>query len=154
MSPVVTQTLRDMFVLRGYTHSDDFSSIVTKDGSKMSLYHCIGGKVGIATARSIPPNCILIHRDKLTTSAEKYLVNIEIWSEIDLLFNVTKHKLYRPHRLLSAVETSDLLKRLRCELKHLPQIAANDAVVKFFGWKNGVVEIVRSEGDLYYRVIK
>lgn len=107
---------------------------------------------------------ILVSDVQPTSSAKKELSDLgvecfEVFLISELQYNLTKHKLYVPHVLLTPVETSELLKRSRCTIDQLPVLLKSDPVARYFGLqKNQVVRITRHLGhqqpDVYYRAVK
>ena len=68
---------------------------------------------------------------------------IDLFMSKELMYNVTKHKWVPIHRL-SHREHKEKLK--------YPCIRHNDPVVKFYRFPIGsIIEIIRTNGDLYYR---
>lgn len=72
--------------------------------------------------------------------------------------DITKHSLVPKHELLSVKEKEELLKKYGINLRQLPRILENDAIVKFLNAKTGdVIKITRNSetaGEtVYYRVV-
>ena len=98
---------------------------------------------------------IFIVKDKINnidlfdSSLNVYLENNNIFIQIfwmdTLLFNITKHELVPPMRILNIEEKNSLLKKANINtFIQLPLILKNDPVAKFYGLKKGnVVEITR-----------
>ena len=98
---------------------------------------------------------IFIVKDKINnielfdSSLNVYLENnniiIQIFWMDTLLFNITKHELVPPMRILNLEEKNELLKKANINnFIQLPLILKNDPVAKFYGLKKGhVVEITR-----------
>ena len=85
---------------------------------------------------------------------------LDIFEERELYRNITRHKLYMPHRLLSTKESGQVLKRYFLKNKEkFPRIYRTDPVVKYFGWQVGsILEIKRFYGEdmcpiRYWRVV-
>lgn len=140
-------------------------------------------KPGVTTIREIGmrmdaqkiQHAILILRGGLTPSARTELAEltrirteserrtakrkrIEVFLEEELLFNITQHEWTPPHTLLSPQEKKQLMQRYKANEEQLPMIAANDPVVRFYGWRRGqVCRIERpceaSGTTFYYRMV-
>lgn len=135
----------------------------------IGVYYCtlnVGGirKVDVEKQELGINRVILVSDEASTSSAKKELAtlgiaNFEVFLISELQYNVTKHKLYAPHVLLSPKETEELLKKYRCTLDKLPVLLKTDVVARYFGLqKNQVVRIERRLGhqqpDPFYRVVK
>jgi DNA-directed RNA polymerase I, II, and III subunit RPABC1 len=95
---------------------------------------------------------ILICREEIMTPiAFKQIARLrvqghhfEVFTEKEVLINITKHELVPRHRPLSAQEKEELLDRYKLKDSQLPKILMTDPVVKYFGVEPGtVMEITR-----------
>ena len=81
---------------------------------------------------------------KIATKRFEPVFHIDLFSENDLLVDITEHFLVPPHILLSEAETKDLLERLCVPANKLPKIDVNDPVCRYYGFKPGqVIKIIR-----------
>lgn len=126
--------------------------------SKAALESVLGGysQQGII-------HVILITPSKLNPSCKMLLKSspsrVEHFVLQELQFNVLKHELVPPHRILQSAETADLLKRLRTDVNGLPIILTTDIVCRYVGGCVGdIMEIVRDSlttgKSIYYRTVK
>jgi DNA-directed RNA polymerase subunit H (RpoH/RPB5) len=68
---------------------------------------------------------------------------VQIFGLENFLFNVSHHQLVPKHRILSKIETQNLLSDYNCTLKNLPTIKRHDAQAKYIGLKpKQVCEII------------
>ena len=93
---------------------------------------------------------IIIIAGKLTQQAKQRIeeintqIRVEVFTEGELVVNITKHELVPKHILLNPEEKSELLKRYNIKQSQLPKIYVTDPVAKYHGLKRGdVVKIVR-----------
>ena len=93
---------------------------------------------------------IIIIAGKLTQQAKQKIdeintqIRVEVFTEGELVVNITKHELVPKHILLSPEQKSELLKRYNIKQSQLPKIFVTDPVAKYHGLKRGdVVKIVR-----------
>ena len=94
---------------------------------------------------------ILIFPLKLSPQANKFVSEmqqqkyfVELFSEQELLVNITLHVLVPKHEVLVDEAKKLLLKRYRLKETQLPRIMVSDPVARYYGLKRGqVVKITR-----------
>ena len=106
-------------------------------------------------AKNTDPNCedllttILIARSGANSVTKKNLAelgvfNIEIFTQEELLVNITKHELVPKHSIITDFEKAELLKKYRVKENQLPKILIDDPIARYFGARKGnVVKIIR-----------
>ena len=78
-------------------------------------------------------------------ASEMRSFRIEVFTEAELLVNITKHMLVPKHEVLSDAEKGQLLDRYKLSNSQLPRILQNDPVARYYGLVRGqVVRIIRS----------
>lgn len=165
------QTLREMITQRGYkiTESNEEHSIgINATGHKIVIFakHVQKFNVDkikeyIHTLSSMNMNhCIIIYTDSVTSMTKKLVENsidikIELFTEEELLYNITKHRLVPEHILLSSEEGKVFKKKYGS--KH-PAILRTDPICRFYDYQRGdVIRIIRKSGDgifITYRIVK
>lgn len=171
MRQTITNTLCEMFEDRGYDKSDisesDNKMFV---GKNVVVYFFLESKVGVNHIKDIRAelgpikHIVIVYKNSITSFAKQTIqelgvdgVDVEIFKDTELMFNVTKHVLTPKHEKISDQEKTDLLKKLYIRELNLPHIKKTDPVSKYMGLKHGdVVKIHRysqiSEHSMYYRI--
>jgi DNA-directed RNA polymerase I, II, and III subunit RPABC1 len=95
-------------------------------------------------------HCILVYPKAITSQTKKYIestrsrFSIELFSEEDLLVNVTRHKMMPEHTLMTSEEKSKFLKASCLVIEQLPRILVSDPVCRYYGAKRGdIMRIIR-----------
>ncbi|KAG1664252.1 hypothetical protein FOA52_003506 [Chlamydomonas sp. UWO 241] len=115
-------------------------------------------KVGVKTIKVVAERmkaenvtrAVMVIAANLTPFAKQVLLdlqprlNIEQFTENELLVNITKHVLVPEHRILQKEEKQVLLDRYKVKETQLPRIQHSDPVARYLGLQRGeVVRIVR-----------
>lgn len=96
-------------------------------------------------------NAILVVKGGLTPFSKTALkemarggYNIEYFRDIELLVDITEHKLVPEHVVLTDQQKKELLERYRLKPNQLPRIQSIDPIARYFGMKKfQVVKIIR-----------
>lgn len=133
-------------------HKDDPSQ-------KILVFFPDASKVGVKEIKEMSEKmkeegvhrAILVVAQNLTPFARSVVADMqgkqvmEVFTEAELLVNITKHMLVPSHRILSPEEKATLLARYKVKESQLPRIQLSDPVARYYGLQRGqVVRIVRS----------
>ena len=116
-----------------------------------------GSKNGIViTKEGITPFARSEIQSMITDPKEPIL--IEIFTESELMYDITEHELVPRHELLTKEEKEFLLKELSLKEQQLPKMMSSDPISRYFGLDKGsVVRITRlsETGGFYtgYRIV-
>ena len=73
------------------------------------------------------------------------MFHLDLFSENELLVDITEHFLVPQHILLSEKEKAALLERLSIPADKLPKISIDDPICHYYGFKEGqVIKIIRN----------
>ena len=167
--PKRMEDFRTQFCQLGYTISRDKMFLFTNrvDDTSRRLQVHFNGQPSVTTqdikdyvnkaigsgAGGMPcQDVILVCDNPPNPAAKKYIeecrssqgVNIEVFSEDELVVNITKHELVPQHEPLSEEEAKEVLGAFKLEKNQLPRILVKDPIARFYGMKRGqVVRITR-----------
>lgn len=86
------------------------------------------------------------------TKQQQVKKKIQVFTQEELVFNITTHQDVPPHRLLSRAEVEQLLNRYKCALEDLPELLVTDPIAKYYGWKRGNVCEILGKSETAIRV--
>lgn len=179
MNKTTKATVFEMLCDRGYTNvretPDDIEALDPNTGMRILVYYVSDPKVNVKNIKSIKTNLerndvdkiaclIVVYKYAITSFAKQFIsydVNdlfVQIFSEKELAFNITKHEFVPKHIPLSMKEKRDILKKFNSSSKHFPQILSTDPICRYYGVLPG--DMIRIDRDsetcgLYstYRVV-
>ena len=99
---------------------------------------------------------IIVYKNKVTSAVKNIKHNfqgmrIELFSQEELQYNITKHR-YQPIFEVLSAKDSERIKKLY-EAK-FPIMLKSDPIARFYGYQKGdVVKITRKNGYVMYRVV-
>lgn len=160
----------EMFEQRNYTEvtEEDTGHVtaIKPDGNEVCLYPPIV-KLDSAAINQIYADAkereifhvIIIYKDTITPTIKNIVSNMaitdmvtEIFPQMDLQFNITKHKLVPKHELLIGDEAVEMRKKFG---KNLPVLLHTDPVSRFYNYRKGdIVRITSKNGYPRYRIVK
>lgn len=100
---------------------------------------------------------IIIYRGNVTSSTKKVLEHlhkfrIELFASKEFKYCLVDHQFYSPHRRLPPEEAQEIVQSFGA---NLPILLRTDAVARFFSFaKNDIIEIIRKNHSLAYRIVK
>lgn len=100
---------------------------------------------------------IIVYNDNITSQAKKVIENvhnmvIETFPINILQFNITQHRYYNPHSLLTPSQRDKFIKNYGTKI---PIIYKTDPVSRYFNFKRGdIIKILRKGGFVSYRMVK
>ena len=167
MTSKVHQTCISMLTQRGYNiiQNDDEKIIGEMDDDKICIFLLIVTKlnvnriqeyIGMSKALGIT-HCVIIYGDSVTPVANKVVLNskdieIELFKEEELQYNITKHILVPEHIKLTIKETIEFKEKYGTKIPTLYNI---DPISKFYKYNQGdIIKIIRKNGFVGYRIVK
>jgi DNA-directed RNA polymerase I, II, and III subunit RPABC1 len=153
-SPILYEMLND----RGFViiEVQDEISIIARnlDGRRILVYFVNTSKVSVNIITDDVIgffSLILVYKGIITSFAKQFITTdingiiVQVFSEKELCFNVTKHILVPKHELLSREEKIDVLNLYNTKAKHFPNILCTDPVSKYYGFVPGdLIKISRN----------
>lgn len=160
----VYDVLHEMLTDRGYIHieSETESSIIARNNENLRVlvYLVHSAKVSVKKIKMIKDmiqedehgfhSLILVYKSSITSFAKQFITTdvnnilVQVFSEKEMSFNVTKHTLVPKHELLSTTEKLEVMARFKTKLKNFPNILSTDPVSKYYGYIPGsLIRITR-----------
>ncbi len=143
----------------GTLEKDDLTFTCSKPGnhSKLMVIFAKEDSIGIKPIVSLMEkmttdkirHCLLIYPKTVTAPAKKHILKSKLWielfSENELVLNISKHQSMPVHSLLTGQEKAQLLQQTNIKETQLPHILPTDAMAKYLGARRGdVLRIVRN----------
>lgn len=184
MNKNVRPTIHEMLADRGYRDidSEDDTCIIAHKknadntiGNRILVYFVYDPKVSVKRIKGIKDvldedpdryQClILVYKSAITAFAKQFIstdVNhlfVQAFSENELSFNITKHKLVPKHEILTNNEKRQIMRYYKTtSSKHFPLMLSSDPVARYYGLLPGtMVRITRKSptaGEyVLYRVV-
>ena len=141
---------KEMIQLRNYEIIDfdnDRLLCSKPDGNEMCVFVCNNTKFNIDVIQEFIcmmkkmdlKHSIIVYEDSLTPVAKKIMeecldMNIELFSQDELQYNITKHYLVPPHEL-AYKKSSDEYNAFKQKFANIPTLLKSDPVSRFFGFE-------------------
>jgi len=164
MNKACLQTITEMLQDRGHTQietdEDEMNAYNPLTGKRILVYYISDPKVSVKNIKSIKSNLdridvdtlsclIVVYKYSITTFAKQFIssdVNnlfVQVFSEKELMFNITKHEYVPKHIVLTTEEKCSILKKYNTKSRHFPQILQSDPICRYYGMIPG--DMVRIE---------
>lgn len=132
---------------------DDIIICFITDDEKLNIQG-IKDKISILNKENAT-RCIIVYKSSITSSAKKSLETVnyifELFSLLELQFNITKHRLVPRHEQINDIEKEEL-KNYKGKL---PILLHTDAIARYYAFNKGdIIRITRKNGSIVYRVVK
>lgn len=140
---------------------DDLTLLAPKQEDptdQMFVFYPNEDKVGVKTIKTFAERmktegvsrALMVVQANLTPFAKQCLsemvpkYHIEVFQELELMINITRHVLVPQHEVLDPTEKKTLLDRYKVRDSQLPRIQLSDPVARYYGMQRGqVVRIIR-----------
>lgn len=107
-------------------------------------------------------HAIIVYRQVITSTAKKNIeklptndevnIKIELFSDKELRFNITKHRLQPKFKLFNHKEATTFKRDYG---KSIPIMFTCDPIARFFNYKPGdIIRLTNSDGYVSYRIVK
>ena len=161
------QTCLEMFQQRGYNvidYDDDRINAIKQDGKPICAFMAETPKFNVNRVQEYIAfmselqihHGIIVYKDNATPMAKKVINNsldiiIELFTEEELQYNITKHRLVPKHEKLSSKEAIKFVEKFG---KNFPIIQLSDPISRFYGYKRGDIIKVTRKNEIIFRIVK
>lgn len=178
MISAIKNTISEMMYDRGFHKMelvDDTYIVAENDQNKRTIvYFASTQRVSIKKMKHIKEIIendefgfcclIIVCKGSVTSFAKQFITTdvnnllVQIFTEKELMFNITKHSLVPKHDLLNSVEKRNVIDLYKTNLKHFPNILSGDPVSKYYAYVPGnLIKITRNSPNVgtfvTYRVV-
>ena len=155
--------LHEMLHDRGFMHTSKVNAYIeiseNNSGEHILIYFLTDSKISVKKMKDVKKEIdknifntlILIYKESVTSFAKQYLVSdfnnlhIQLFSEKELMINITKHELNPKFRKLSNEEKCIILAKYNCKLQQFPYLLSSDPISKYYAYLPGdLIEIQRT----------
>ena len=159
---------KEMLLQRGFEIVDEEDERITclkKDGSLICVFLSNIPKLDVERIKDYITlmneltvnHSIIVYKNTVTPYAKQIIQSsedmlIEIFSENELQYNPTKHRLVPKHEILNEEEAKNFKEKYNGKFGG---ILVNDPISRFYGYKKGdVIRIIRNSNYITYRIVK
>ena len=164
-------TCLEMFNQRGYDiiEKDEEQILALKrDGKQICAFMATTPKFNVERIQEYISimkqmdvwHSIIVYKDNVTPIAKKVIEEskemvIELFSEEELQYNITKHYLVPKHEILFEKGTKGAKEFKAKYSDNFPYLLKTDPVTRFYGYNKGdIIKITRRGGNIMYRIVK
>jgi DNA-directed RNA polymerase I, II, and III subunit RPABC1 len=158
----------EMFEQRGYNiieQDEDKITAIKEDGKHICAFMANTPKFNVERVQEYISlmnelnitHSIVVYKETATPMAKKVVSSsnemiIELFTEEELQYNITKHILVPLHQKLSKEETAIFKKKYGVKF---PTLLKNDPISRFYGYERGdIIKVTRKGGYITYRIVK
>lgn len=162
------QTCVEMFQQRGYEvveEDEDRVVAIKQDNDQVCAFMADTPKFNVERVQEYISlmntmgisHALIVYKENATPVAKKVVdnatgMNIELFTEEELQYNITKHRFVPLHERLSDEDAQKFKSKYG---NKFPEIKAGDPVSRFYAYKRGdVIRITRKNGYIAYRIVK
>ena len=162
------QICLEMFIQRGYSiveQDEDRITAVKQDGNQICAFMANTPKFNVERVQEYISlmneldvrHSIVVYKETATPMAKKVVSSsnemiIELFTEEELQYNITKHILVPLHEKLSDEEAIIFKKNYGIKFATLLK---SDPISRFYGYSRGdIIKITRKGGYITYRIVK
>lgn len=168
--PSVRETILEMLSQRGYTvnieDSDDYIILATKpDGERMCAFLMDIHKFDVSRLKEYiglmkqvdVNHSIVVYKEKVTSKTKKSVENlddikIELFTDQELSFNITKNNLVPRHIPLTKEESKSFIQTYG---SRFPILRVTDPIARFYGFEKGdVIQIHHANGYIDHCIVR
>lgn len=176
MNPRCLNVLNEMLIDRGFTSNKKINDYIqiseNNSGQYILIYFLTDSKISVKKMKDVKKEIeknmfntlILIYKESVTSFAKQYLISdfndlhIQLFSEKELMINITKHELNPKFRKLCSDQKYNVLHKLNCKLNQLPYLLSTDPISKYYAYLPGdLIEISRASPtagiSIVYRLV-
>lgn len=165
-----------MLTDRGYDVStflwNDNRLYASRNGDGIHAYLLMQGKTGVKQLNEIKneianlgiKQLIIVYKQNITSFAKHVIddmiqdgIDIQLFKDTELYFNLTKHSLVPKHTLLTKEDKIMFIAKYNVKDTNIPYIKKTDPVAKYMGLKIGDVVLINRTSEIsdtshYYRI--
>jgi len=163
MNEITKKTIQEMLMDRGFTDITQFENNedltiaynpLTRE--KTYVHYITDPKVNVKNIKSIKTTIenvgtsslvclIVVYKFTITSFAKQFISSdvsdlfVQLFSERELAYNVTKHEYVPKHTVLSLKTKKEILHEYKTSSKNFPHILSTDPICRYYGCIPGIM---------------